>query len=75
MNCAAWKFSTSRAGKDYSLFGSKSAINLALRELSLCFEKRDNEGGRMREREKNVNNISSFIILPFSKKGHIYVFL
>lgn len=69
MNCAAWKFSTSRAGKDYSLFGSNSAINLALRELSLCFEMRDNEGGRKREGEKMLITFLHLLSCHFQEKG------
>jgi hypothetical protein len=51
VNCAFWKISTSQAGEQYSLFGCKSTINPALRELSPCFKKGDNEGGK-RERER-----------------------
>lgn len=77
MNCAAWKFSTSQAGKEYSLFGCKSTINPTLRELSLCFKKRDNEGGKKQGREeKNVNNkVSSFISCHFPMKSHMYIFI
>lgn len=66
MNCTAWKFSASHAGKRYSLFGCKSTINPALRELLLCFKKTDNEGRKKLGRGVDVKN--NIHILPFSKK-------